>query len=155
MRHGTTTLFAALDAKAGTVIGFCERRHRTVEFRRFLETIDEAVPPDLDVHLVLDNYVTHKTRLVHDWLAKRPRYHVHFTPASGSWLNLVECWLSTWTTRRLRRGSFRSEHELEEAIRAYIKASNASPRPFVWRRSADEILASVGRFCQRTIDSTH
>jgi transposase len=152
-RHGTTDLFAALDVKAGTVIGRCQRRHRSVEFRRFLDAIESAVPPDLEVHLVLDNAATHKTKLVHDWLIKRPRFRVHFTPTSASWLNLVECWFALLTRRRLERGVFTSVPELEDAIHAYIAASNADPKPFVWTKSADDILASISRFCQRTSNS--
>jgi transposase len=155
VRHGTTDLFAALDVKAGRVIGACRPRHRSLEFRAFLDQIDANVPADLDVHLILDNAATHKTRLIRDWLAKRPRYHVHFTPTSASWLNLVESWFALLTARQLKRGAFRSTGELEEAIRRYIAATNAAPKPFVWTKSADEILASVARFCQRTSSSIH
>jgi transposase len=155
VRHGTTDLFAALDVQAGRVIGACRPRHRSLEFRAFLDQIDANVPADLDVHLILDNAATHKTRLIRDWLAKRPRYHVHFTPTSASWLNLVESWFALLTARQLKRGAFRSTGELEEAIRRYIAATNAAPKPFVWTKSADEILASVARFCQRTSNSIH
>jgi transposase len=154
-RHGTTDLFAALDVKAGTVIGACKRRHRAPEFRAFLDQVEAAAPCGLDVHLVLDNAATHKTRLVHDWLVKRPRFHLHFTPASASWLNLVECWFAVLTRRRLARGVFTSTGELEDAIHAYIAANNADPRPFVWTRTADQILASAARFCQRISNSVH
>lgn len=150
LRHGTTDLFAALDAKTGTVIGQCRPRHRAQEFRAFLDLVDRSVPPDLDVHLVLDNLRTHKTGIVRDWLAKRPRYHVHFTPTSASWLNLVEGWFALLTLRRIRRGVFPSIAALEDAIRAYIAAANENPKPFVWTKSADEILDSVKRFCLRT-----
>jgi transposase len=150
-RHGTTSLFAALDVKAGTVIGRCFPRHRAAEFRRFLDEIDANVPPDLDVHLVLDNSATHKTALIKGWLAKRPRYHVHFTPTSASWINQVERWFGLLTERALRRGVHRSVAELERDIRAFVDATNADPRPFRWVRSADDILASVRRFCLRTL----
>ena len=155
LRHGTTDLFAALDVKAGRVIGACRPRHRSLEFRAFLDQIDANVPAELDVHLILDNAATHKTRLIRDWLAKRPRYHLHFTPTSASWLNLVESWFALLTARQLKRGAFRSTGELEAAIRRYIAATNAAPKPFVWTKSADEILASVARFCQRTSNSVH
>ena len=155
VRHGTTDLFAALDVKTGKVIGACRKRHRSQEVRAFLDLIDRKVPPDLDVHLVLDNASTHKTPLIRRWLAKRPRYHLHFTPTSASWLNLVESWFALLTARQLRRGAFRSTHALEQAIRSYIANSNDNPKPFVWTKSADDILASVERFCQRTSNSDH
>lgn len=154
-RHGTIDLFAALDVKAGTVVGACKGRHRAVEFRAFLDQVEAAVPADLDVHLVLDNLKTHKTRLVHEWLVKRPRFHLHFTPTSASWLNLVECWFALLSRRRLARGAFTSTGDLEAAILAYIAETNAHPKPFVWTKTADEILASVARFCQRTSNSGH
>ena len=149
-RHGTTSLFAALDVRAGTIIGRCFPRHRAAEFRRFLDDIDAQVPPDLDVHLVLDNLRTHKTGLIRDWLAKRPRYHVHFTPTSASWLNLVECWFALLSRRRLARGAFTSVQDLERAILAYVAETNADPKPFTWTKTADDVLGSVARFCQRT-----
>ncbi len=148
-------MFAALDVKAGTVIGACERRHRSVEFRAFLDRVKSGVPPDLDVHLVLDNAATHKTKLVHDWLVRRPRWHLHFTPTSASWLNLVEGWFALLARRRLQRGVFTGTAELEAAIHASIAQTNAEPKPFVWTKSANDILASVGRFCQRTPNSDH
>ncbi|WP_207541328.1 IS630 family transposase [Sabulicella rubraurantiaca] len=154
-RHGTLDLFAALDVSAGTVIGACKARHRAVEFRAFLDQVEAAVPAGLDVHLVLDNLKTHKTPLVHDWLLKRPRWHLHFTPTSASWLNLVECWFALLTRRRLERGAFTSIGDLEAAIQGYIAETNAAPRPFVWTKTADHILASVARFCQRTSNSGH
>jgi transposase len=154
-RHGTTSLFAALDVKTGTVIGELHRRHRSVEFRKFLDTIEAAVPSDLDVHLVLDNYGTHKTAPVRRWLAKRSRFHVHFTPTSSSWLNLVERFFSALTEKQIRRGVHRSVRELETAIKQYLTATNEAPKPFVWTKSADEILASVARFCARTSGSGH
>lgn len=154
-RHGTTSLFAALDVKTGVVIGECHRRHRSVEFRKFLDTIEQAVPRDLEVHLVLDNYGTHKTAPVRRWLAKRPRFHVHFTPTSASWINLVERWFAALTEKQIRRGVHRSVRELETAIKQYLAVTNGSPKPFVWTKSADEILASVARFCARTSESGH
>ncbi|WP_159351537.1 IS630 family transposase [Roseomonas harenae] len=155
VRHGTTDLFAALDVKAGTVIGTCKGRHRATEFRAFLDQVEAAVPADLDVHLVLDNAATHKTKLIHDWLLKRPRWHLHFTPTSASWLNLVEGWFSLLTRRCLQRGAFASTDALKTAIQGYIDQTNAEPKPFVWTKSADDILASVGRFCQRISNSNH
>lgn len=155
VRHGTTTLFAALDARTGAVIGKCYRRHRSDEFLRFLGVIDASVPKALDVHMVLDNYGTHKTESVRRWLARHPRFHVHYTPTYSSWINLVECWFSLLTSRRLSRASFRSTRQLEEAVRSYLASSNATPKPFVWTKSADEILDSVRRFCQRISDSAH
>jgi transposase len=154
-RHGTTDLFAALDVKAGTVIGACKERHRAVEFRAFLDQVEAAVPTDLEVHLVLDNAATHKTKLVRDWLVKRPRWRLHFTPTSASWLNLVEGWFALLTRRRLQRGVFTSTADLETSIQAYIDQTNADPKPFIWTKSADAILASVGRFCQRIPNSEH
>jgi transposase len=155
VRHGTTTLFAALDVKTGRIVGECYRRHRAAEFRRFLDRIDAAVPGDLDVHLILDNYTTHKTAPIRRWLAKRPRYHVHFTPTYASWINLVERWFAELTEKQIRRGVHRSTRRLEEAIRGYIAAKNEAPKPFVWTKTADEILASLARFCMRTSNSQH
>jgi transposase len=155
VRHGTTDLFAALDVASGKVIGACKGRHRAAEFRAFLDLIDRSVPPDLDLHLVLDNAATHKAPSIRRWLAKRPRYHLHFTPTSASWLNMVESWFATLTARQIRRGTFRSTRALEQAIRAYIAQTNAAPKPFIWTRPADDILASVQRFCQRTSNSDH
>ena len=155
VRHGTTSLFAALDVATGRVIGECHRRHRTIEFRKFLDTIDAAVPAALDVHLILDNYGTHKTPEIHRWLAKRPRYHLHFTPTGASWLNLVERWFATLTTKQLRRGVHRSTRELEAAIRHYLRFHNEAPKPFVWTKTADDILASVAQLCKRISDSGH
>ena len=154
-RHGTTSLFAALDAASGRVIGECHRRHRSVEFRKFLDTIEEAVPRNLDVHLIMDNYGTHKTALIRRWLMKRPRFQVHFTPKSASWINLVERWFATLTVKQIRRGTHRSTFELERAITDYIHISNRDARPFIWTKTADEILSSVARFCQRISDSGH
>ncbi len=154
-RHGTTTLFAALDTKSGELIGQTQRRHRSLEFRNFLDTIEQNVPAKLDVHLILDNYGTHKTQLIRDWLVKRPRFHLHFTPTSASWLNLVERWFALLTEKQLRRGVHRSTKELEKAIRTYIQHHNKDPKPFIWHKNADQILDSVARFCARTSDSGH
>src|SRR5271156_22916 len=154
-RHGTTSLFAALDTKTGKVIGQTQQRHRSEEFRNFLDTIEANVPADLDVHLILDNYGTHKTALIRNWLAKRPRYHLHFTPTSASWLNLVERWFALLTEKQLRRGVHRSTKELEEAIDRFIKNHNKDPKPFVWHKTADQILDSVARFCKRTLETGH
>lgn len=154
-RYGTTSLFAALDVKTGQVIGQCHRRHRSVEFRKFLDTIDDAVPAALDVHLVLDNYGTHKTPMIRRWLTKRPRYHVHFTPTSASWINQVERWFAALTEKQLRRSSHRSTRELEFAIERYLEITNKHPKPFQWTKTADQILATVARFCKRISDSEH
>jgi transposase len=154
-RHGTTTLFAALNTKTGTVIGEFHHRHRAREFRTFLDTIEAVVPPSLNVHLILDNYGTHKTPLIHRWLARRPRFHVHFTPTSASWINLVERWFASLTEKQLRRGVHRSTRQLEAAIRDYIATTNTHAKPFVWTKTADEILTSVARFCHRISNSGH
>lgn len=154
-RHGTTSLFAALNHATGEVIGKCYRRHRSAEFRRFLDEIDRRVPSDLDVHIILDNYGTHKTALIHRWLAKRPRFHLHFTPTSSSWLNLVERWFGLLTEKQLRRGTHRSTHELEAAIYSYLEAHNEDPKPFIWTKTADEILETLKTFCQRISNSGH
>jgi transposase len=142
-RHGTTSLFAALDIATGKVIGQCHRRHRSLEFRKFLDRIDHEVPPDLKIHLIMDNYGTHKTALIKSWLAKRPRYHVHFTPTGGSWLNQVERWFALLTQRAIKRAAHTSISQLERAIREYIDAHNQEPKPFIWTKSADDILASI------------
>lgn len=154
-RHGTTTLFAALNIATGKVIGQLHRRHRAKEFLAFLHTIEEAVPAPLDVHLVLDNYGTHKTPAVKRWLARHPRYHVHFTPTSASWLNQVERWFAQLTEKQIRRGTHRSTVQLEQAIRSYLKVYNRDPRPFAWTKTADQILASIKRFCMRISNSGH
>jgi transposase len=154
-RNGTTSLFAALDTKTGKVIGQLHRRHRSLEFRKFLDQIDAAVPADFDVHLILDNYGTHKTATIQRWLLKRPRFQLHFTPTGASWLNLVERWFALLTEQQLRRGIFRSTRNLEATIRSYIHSHNQQPKPFIWTKTADEILASVSRFCQRTLETGH
>ena len=153
-RHGTTSLFAALDVKTGTVIGETHRRHRAVEFRKFLDRADESVPSDLNVHIIMDNYATHKTPLIWAWFAKRPRLHVHFTPTYASWLNLIERWFAELTTKQLRRGVHRSVRALEAAIDEFIAAHNAGGTPFVWTKTADQILASIARFARRTLNLT-
>ena len=154
-RHGTTSLFAALDAKSGKVIGQLHRRHRALEFRKFLAKIDAEVPPEFAVHLLLDNYSTHKTAAIKRWLLRHPRFQLHFTPTSSSWLNLVERWFALLTEQQLRRGVFRSTCSLETTIRNYINAHNEEPKPFIWTKTADEILESVARFCQRTLETGH
>jgi transposase len=150
-RHGTTSLFAALDVKAGTVIGACMPRHRAREFRRFLDTVEASVPGDLGVQVVMDNASSHRTKLIRNWFAKRPRWHPHFTPTSASWINQVERFFALLTEQQIRRGVHRSTAELEAAIAAYIDARNAEPKPFCWTKSADDILACIERFCRRTI----
>ena len=155
VRHGTTSLFAALDVATGEVIGECHRRHRAVEFKKFLATIDERVPKDLDVHLIMDNYATHKTPAIRRWLAKRPRFHAHFTPTSASWTNLIERWFATLTAKQIRRGTFRSTLQLEAAIKNYITICNEDPKPFGWTKTADEIFDSITRFCMRTSGTGH
>jgi len=142
-RHGTTTLFAALNTKTGEVIGECHRRHRTIEFKKFLNTIDKSIQDDLDVHIILDNYGTHKTPSIKRWLLRRPRFHLHFTPVGGSWLNLVESWFSVLTRKQIRRGTHRSTRALEAAIKAYLALTNENPKPFVWTKSADDILRGI------------
>lgn len=155
MRHGTTSLFAALEVKTGEVLGQCRRRHRSEEFRTFLRHIDANVPDRLDVHLILDNYGTHKTPTIRRWLVRHPRFHVHFTPTGATWLNLVERFFAAITEKQIRRGVHRSTRELETAIYRYIEHQNQSPKPFVWTKTADQILASIARFCERTLDSGH
>ena len=155
MRHGTTTLFAALDLATGEVIGELPRRHRSSEFLQFLRTIEANVPTALDGPLVMDNDGTHKTPSIKAWFARPPRFHVHFTPTSASWLNQVERWFATLTEKNIRRGTHRSTRQFEQAIRQYLDIHNANPRPFVWAKSADDILASIERFCLRTSNSPH
>ncbi len=155
VRHGTTSLFAALETQTGKVIGQCHRRHRSVEFRKFLDTVDTTVPTDLDVHLIMDNYGTHKTALIQRWLAKRPRFQVHFTPTSASWLNMVERWFARLTEKQLRRGVHPGTEALEKAIYQYLEVTNENPKPFVWTKTADEVLANLARFCKRTLETGH
>jgi transposase len=150
IRHGTTSLFAALDVATGFVIGKCYKQHRATEFLDFLKEIDRQVPEGLDIHIIMDNYATHKTAKVRAWLARRPHYHVHFTPTSASWINQVERWFAELTRKKIQRGVHTSTKELEADIRAFIQRHNENPKPFKWTKSADEILASVKRFCQKT-----
>jgi transposase len=147
-RHGTISLFAALDIATGRVIGKCFGRHRATEFRKFLDEIEAAVPAGLDVHLVMDNYATHKTSLIRNWLAKRPRWHVHLTPTSASWLNQVERFFNLLTDKKIRRGIYRSVAALKADIASFLACHNANPSPFRWTKSADDILASIERFCR-------
>jgi transposase len=154
-RFGTSDLYAALDIGSGQVIGSLHARHRAVEFKQFLQRLDREVPDELEVHLILDNASTHKTAAVKRWLAAHPRFVLHFTPTSSSWLNLVERWFAELTTKKLRRGSHRSVRELNTDIRAWIDTWNANPRPFVWTKTADEILDSIARYCKRINDSGH
>jgi len=149
-RHGTTSLFAALDIATGKVIGKCYGRHRAAEFRRFLDEIEAAVPRDLAVHLVMDNYATHKTPLIRNWLAKRPRWHVHMTPTSSSWLNQVERFFALLTDKKIRRGIYRSVNALRTDIASFISTHNADPKPFRWTKSADDILAPSSAFAATT-----
>jgi len=155
VRHGTTSLFAGLDALTGQVIGALHRRHRASEFRAFLERIDAEVPDELAVHLVLDDYATHKTPAIKRWLLHHPRFHLHFTPTGASWLNLVERWFAELTTKRIKRGAHTSVQGLERDIRGWIRSWNDDPRPYVWVKTADQILASLARYCARISDSAH
>lgn len=150
VRHGTTSLFAALNTATGDVIGKCYKRHRAVEFKKFLNEIERHVPDDLDIHIVMDNYATHKTPAIRNWFAKRPRWHVHFTPTGASWLNMVERFFAEITERQIKRGVHRSTKELEQAILGYIQIRNEDPKPFKWVKTADEILDTIKRFCLRT-----
>ena len=154
-RHGTTSLFAALDIATGKVIGRCQQQHRQQDFLRFLEQIERTVPGDKDIHLVLDNYATHKTPKVASWFQKRPRYHLHFTPTSSSWLNQVERWFAKITEQRIRRGVLKNVDELIAAIDSYIAANNQNPKPFVWAATAELILDRVTTLCKRTNRSPH
>jgi len=154
-RHGVTSLFAAMDVASGVTIGSCYRRHRHQEFLQFLKDIDANLPPDLEVHLVLDNYATHKTAKVQSWLVRHPRYHVHFTPTSASWLNLVERLFAEVTERCIRRGSHTAVRTLENAMLDYLDKRNQNPKPFVWTAGADLILAKVHRLSQRFSNSGH
>lgn len=145
VRHGTTTLFAALNVLEGTVIGECFRRHRHEEFLKFLRQIDRQTPVGLDLHLIVDNYATHKHPAVKQWVAKHPRFHLHFTPTSSSWLNLVERWFAEITRKQIPRGAFKSVRDLLDAIETYLAHHNANPKPFRWTKSAEQILEKVGR----------
>lgn len=152
-RHGTTTLFAALNVKTGKVVGDCFKRHRAREFLAFLKQVDASVPAGLDVHVVLDNYATHKTPTIQRWLARNPRFSFHFTPTKGSWLNMVESWFGGLTRRQIKRGSHLSVKALEAAIHRYLEANNEAPKPFVWTKPADVVLAKIARFCRRTLQA--
>jgi transposase len=154
-RSGTSSLYAALDITTGKVIGALHSRHRAIEFKKFLQTLDREVPDGLDVHLVLDNSSTHKTPAIQRWLAGHPRFVLHFTPTSSSWLNLVERWFAELTTKKLRRGAHRSVRQLNADIRAWIQSWNDDPNPFVWTKTADEILESIARYCNRINESRH
>jgi len=156
-RHGTTSLFAALNVATGEVIGKCHRRHRSREFLKFLDHIDATIVKEdgVEVHLIMDNYGTHKTAAVKRWFLRHPEYRLHFTPTSASWLNLVERFFGEITTKRIRRGAFRSVQALEAAIREYLERHNASPKPFVWTATADLILSKVKRVCERISNSGH
>ena len=154
-RHGTTSLFAALDVATGKVIGECHRRHRHQEFLQFLHLVDSRMPRDVEVHMVMDNYGTHKSPAVVRWFARHPRYHLHFTATSASWLNQVERWFAELTEKRIRRGSFESLRSLEKAIRDYLDQNDHAPRPFIWTADADLILGKVQRLCERISDSGH
>jgi len=150
-RHGTTTLFAALDVKTGNVIGKCYARHRSLEFRNFLEHVDQSVPEDLEIHIILDNYGTHKTPMIHRWLLRHPRFHLHFIPTHSSWLNLVERWFALLTERQIKRGAHTSVTQLKRAIESFIEINNQSPKPFVWTKTADQIFAKIARYAQGTL----
>lgn len=154
-RHGTTSLFAALNIQTGKVIGKCYQHHRAVEFKKFLSIIDKEVPGQFDVHLVLDNYATHKTPTIKRWMVKHPRFVLHFTPTGASWLNLVESWFSILTRKQIRRGSHRSTRQLIGTIVNYLDHNNDDPKPFIWTKTADQIIESVGRFCTQISNSGH
>jgi transposase len=159
-RHGTTTLFAGFiaavtattDVKAGTVIGKCMPRHRAREFRSFLEEVEKNVPRGLDIHVVMDNASSHKTKLIRDWFARRPRWHVHFTPTSSSWINQVERFFALLAEKQIKRGAHRSVKALIKDIEAFIQLQNTDPKPLRWTKAADDILASIERYCRRTLD---
>lgn len=155
VRHGASSLFAALDLASGKVIGSMHTKHRSREFKKFLAAIDEQVPADLDVHVVLDNYGTHKTAEIKNWLLAHPRFTLHFTPTSSSWLNLVERWFAELTTKLLQRGAHRSVKELETDILTWIDTWNDNPKPFIWTKTADQILDSITKYCTRINDSRH
>ncbi len=154
-RAGTSSLYAALDITTGQVIGSLHSRHRAVEFKKFLQTLDREVPAELDVHVILDNSSTHKTPAIKKWLLAHPRFVLHFTPTSSSWLNLVERWFSELTNKKLRRGTHRSVRALNTDIRGWIETWNNNPRPYIWTKTADQILQSISRYCNRTTASGH
>jgi transposase len=154
-RAGTSSLYAALDITTGKVIGSLHARHRAIEFKKFLKTLDREVPAELDVHLILDNSSTHKTPAIQKWLAAHPRFVLHFTPTSSSWLNLVERWFAELTSKKLRRGAHRSVGQLNADIRSWIDTWNDDPKPFIWTKTADQILESIARHCNRINESRH
>jgi len=155
VRAGTTTLFAALDVATGQIIGSLHRRHRAAEFKKFLTKIDAEVPADLDVHLICDNLSTHKTPAIMRWLQTHPRFHLHFTPTSSSWLNQVERWFALLTDKRLRRGVHKNLHALEKDIRGWVASWNENPRPFAWTKTADEIFERLNQYLQRIPGAGH
>ena len=155
VRNGTTTLFAALDVATGTVFTECKPRHRHQEFLSFLRRLDDCIPSDLDVHLIVDNYATHKHPKVRTWLAQRPRYQVHYTPTYSSWLNQVERWFGLITQRAIRRGSFRSVKELIQNINHFLQHYNRTSKPFVWTATTDSILGKIARLCSRISGTRH
>ena len=155
VRNGTTNLYAALDLASGQVIAEMTPRHRAEEFRRFLNLIERSVPAHLEVHVVLDNSSTHKTPAIQRWLLRHPRFTLHFTPTYSSWLNLVERWFAELTTKWIKRGAHRSVHDLVASIRTWITNWNEHPKPYVWHKSAEEILDSLASYCQRINDSGH
>ncbi len=154
-RSGTSSLYAALDLSTGKVIGSLHSRHRAIEFKQFLQTLDREVPAELTVHLVLDNSSTHKTKAIRDWLLAHPRFELHFTPTSSSWLNLVERWFAELTNKKLRRSAHKSVRALNADIRAWIETWNQDPRPYVWTKTADQILESISTYCNRINNSGH
>jgi transposase len=154
-RSGTSSLYAALDISTGKVIGSLHSRHRAIEFKKFLITLDHEIPAELDVHVILDNSSTHKTPAIQRWLLAHPRFVLHFTPTSSSWLNLVERWFSELTTKKLRRGTHHSVRQLNTDIRGWIETWNDEPKPYVWTKTADQILQSITRYCGRINDSRH
>jgi putative transposase len=154
-RHGTTTLFAALNAATGQVLSRCRPRHRHQEYLDFLRQIEQNVPEDLDIHIIVDNYATHKHPRVKRWLALRPRFHVHFTPTYASWLNQVEIWFNRITQQAIRRGTFQSVKELVARIDQFVRSSNTQSQPFVWTATADSILAKIERLCKRISGTAH
>ncbi len=154
-RHGTITLFAALDIASGQVLTQYKRRHRHQEFLQFLHHIDANVPQEMDIHLVVDNYVTHKHSKVRRWLAARPRYHIHYTPTYASWLNQVEIWFNIITQRAIRRGTFRSVNDLIDSIKRFVEHYNKNSKPFMWTATADSILAKIERLCKGIAGTLH